>query len=325
MLRALAVVASFAASLAVSAQDPPAPAGPRDRVGERSEEMRQSITTGRKVQGHVRVEVRLANGNRLAGIVKDGRLVERVDGLRFVEAQAQEHGAGIRLWYSGGLRDYVFLPFADFAEYRVLQRLSAKQLELIEQEMQMAESRRLAEQKAAAAAAAAQAGNPADPRSASPPDPAGPAPAAEGSPPPVGQQPTPDANARKGARKGRAAAEEKPADAAEAAVKTMQAQQREWFQLLQDYPPSAGWNESKRAEIARRKVVVGAVPSAKELFFVEKFAEWQKACAFFGATAEPKAGGGGGVEPEKPPEAPEAGAGEGSGGEAGGRKKKKRG
>lgn len=146
----------------VRAQDPPAPTvepRPKDRVAERADNMREQIDKGRQVKSHVRVAVRLKNGNKLVGVVKDGRFVERVDGLRFVDAQAKEQGAGIRLWYSGGTRNYVFVPFAHFQSYEVLQRLSQEQLTAMEQEMQMTEQR--AAERAAARAHSAT-GQPAE-------------------------------------------------------------------------------------------------------------------------------------------------------------------
>lgn len=199
----------------VRAQEPPAPTvepRPKDRVSERADSMREQIGKGRQVRSHVRVAVRLKNGNKLIGVVKDGRFVERVDGLRFVDAQAQERGAGIRLWYSGGTRNYVFVPFANFQSYEVLQRLSQEQLTAMEQEMQMAEQR-AAEREAARARAAT--GKPAEEPAPAPTDEkAGdgtPAPTWKDMPPGVGAdatggQPQPDAGTGSGTGAGAAPA-----------------------------------------------------------------------------------------------------------------------
>lgn len=224
------------------------------RVEQRAQSMREHIDTGRPIQSHVRVAVRLKNGNKLIGVVKDGRLVERVDGLRFVDAHAQDRGAGIRLWYTSGIRNYVFVPFKDFIHYEVLQQLSSKQIEEIEREMQMAEKRaaeRAAEAAAIAAAAAAGQG-------------AAPAGEAATPPAPAGAQSEP-------AKDGKPAADAKAQD-----------QQRLWFALVQQYPPDSGWSKARRDEIARRMVVVGAKPSVAEQHFVDNFGEWQKACEHFG-------------------------------------------
>ncbi len=230
------------------------------RIEQRAQQMRDNIDSGRRIQSHVRVAVRLKNGNKLIGVVKDGKMVERVDGLRFVDAQAKERGAGVRLWYTAGARSYVFVPFADFVEYEVLAQLSPKQLEEIEAEMQM-EERRRAERAPAAGADGAPV----------------PAPATGEAPP------APPAKTGKAAEKAaeRAAEAEKALAAAKAATEAEQ-QQRAWFTLLQDYPPAAGWNKAKRDEIAKRFVVVGAQPSEHEKRFVANFAQWERACTHFG-------------------------------------------
>jgi hypothetical protein len=250
--------------------------------------MRDQIENGRPIYSHVRVAVRLKNGNKLLGVVKDGKLVERVDGLRFVEANAQDRGAGIRLWYTGGTRNYVFVPFRDLSEYEVLQRLSDKQITQIETDMQMNE-RRAAERAAAAARAAnggVQGGEtpPAEPPAAQTP----PAPTGESAPPVTNVDPgvtpampaTVDAKGKVVAGKGE--------DPVAAKAKAQQDQQRVWFALVQDYAPAKGWGKAKRDEIARRKAVVGAMPSESELRFVEMYAEWLKACAHFGIDTAPK-------------------------------------
>ncbi len=283
----LAVVLSVATTL-LAQTPPPDPVQKRDRIDERSQEMRDQIDSGRQVKSHVRVMVRLKNGNKLGGVVKDGQLVERVDGLRFVDAQAQEAGAGIRLWYSSGGRNYVFVPFADLSEYQVLQRMSQKQLEDIEHEMQKTEERRAAQLRDEASRVLDANRQPPvageEPAGATAGDvPLAPAPGQE----PASAVPSP---AKKVVRKTRA---EQAADAAakekDAAAGAAKDQQKEYFALLQEFPLAGGWNQAKRDEIARRKVVIGAVPSAQELRFVEKFADWQKACEFFQVKAEVKA------------------------------------
>ena len=131
-----------------AAQTPPEESV-RRRADERAQSMREQIGQGHRLQSHVRVVVRLKNGNRLRGVVKDG---QRIEGLRFVDADVQEEGAGVRLFYTQGARDYVFVPFRDFLEYRVLERLTPQQLEQLEKDLQLAEARRRAAAQAAPAA-----------------------------------------------------------------------------------------------------------------------------------------------------------------------------
>lgn len=286
----------FAVAVPLVAQAPtPAQQGEpkRDdtRVEQRAAQMREGLDSGRSVQSHVRVAVRLKNGNKLIGVVKDGRLVERVDGLRFVDAQAKDRGAGIRLWYTSGARNYVFVPFADFVEYEVLQKLSAKQIDELEREMQMNE-RRSAER--AADRANAPKANTEAPAGATE-APAGaidapPAPSTETAPVDGAQQPpTAPAGQDAGATTaapgtvGKVTGKDGGKDAGKAPVATKeQEQQRQWFALLQAYPPASGWNKKKRDEIAQRFVVIGVKPSESELKFVDQFADWEKACAHFG-------------------------------------------
>lgn len=304
------IVASLLAAL-VSAQNPAPPGGVKSkpakktaRADERARSMRNQITEGRMVKSHVRVRVRLSNGNRLTGVVKDGRLVERVDGLRFVEAQARDRGAGIRLWYTGGTRSYIFVPFDSLKNYEVVQRLSQKQLMEIEKEMQMAE-KRAAERKAAAARRAngkakgdakstTAPGQPQQPAGNAPPTIEGLGTWKPGKPGAQAAPTTEQANAE-GTETQKAEAQKlgadgkpvagtpgkagKEAKTGEAKATTEEVQQQlKWSELLRKYPPKSGWNEAKKQEIERRQVVIGATPSKFELEFVEQFDDWMQAC-----------------------------------------------
>ncbi|HEX6812754.1 MAG TPA: hypothetical protein VF384_14100 [Planctomycetota bacterium] len=263
----LHVTAAFAASSCLLAQTPTAPQkpviAPTKVVEERAASMREHMDTGKPLQSHVRVAVRLKNDNTLRGVVKDGKLVERVDGLRFVDAQAKEPGAGIRLWYATGARNYVFVPFSQFSEYEVLQRLSQKDLEDMERELQRDEASR------------GQA--PAAPPPSAPP---GASPVEQGKDPlknPLGK----DEKDPKGAK-------DKDGASKDAELDAEAEQRRLWFTLVTAYPPSAGWGAAKRDEISRRFVVIGAKPSEAEQRFVDKYADWLKACAHFGVDTSPK-------------------------------------
>lgn len=121
---------------------------PANQGEERAQSMRRQIGEGKAVQSHVKVLVRLKNGNRLVGVVKDGKLVERIDGLRFVEASAGDDGAGIRVWYTAGTRNFVFVPFADFAEYEIVQQLTNEQVLQIERELGMDRGKQAAKPEA---------------------------------------------------------------------------------------------------------------------------------------------------------------------------------
>ncbi|MCA8948411.1 MAG: hypothetical protein KDE27_02850 [Planctomycetes bacterium] len=284
-----------------------------ERINRRAQQMREQLGTGKAIKSHVKVQVRLNNGNRLEGVVKDGRLVEKVTGLRFEDAHAKDKGAGIRLWYTGGTRNYVFVPFAELQSYRVLQRLTQKQLAELELELQMKETQRLeGGQRRPGRDEPAKAGD----------TPAAP----EGEALPPGLPPgLPDPrraaadrqDSRDGGAKTDAEAKADSTGSQTSASKTAAAktsggktgkttgtdtadadaaakeQQRAWFKLLQDYPPESGWSKAKCDEISRRFTVVGARPSEHEQRFVDKFAEWEKACEHFGVESKGEAEGSG--------------------------------
>jgi hypothetical protein len=270
---------------ALLAQEPAPPttdpaSRPPSQTEVRAQSMRQQIGEGRQVQSHVRVMVRLTNGNRITGVVKDGRLVERIDGLRFVEANAEDKGAGVRIWYTAGARDFVFVPFRDFAEYKIIQKLSHQQLLQVEAELQASLARKNAPAPAGEARPEVEAdagGEAADG-------------AGDGVDRPADQDPAgarkPGDNAAKPKTKGKDAA--KAADGDKAVGKE---QQKAWFQLVQAYPPEDGWGEAKRDEIKRRFVVVGSKPNAVEQRFLDEFDEWKKACAYYGVEPAKAAAG----------------------------------
>jgi hypothetical protein len=284
----------------VLAQEPtPAPTGeptpPVSQTELRAQSMRQQIGEGRQVQSHVRVRVRLTNGNRITGVVKDGRLVERIDGLRFVEANAADKGAGVRIWYTTGARDFVFVPFRDFAEYEIVQKLSNSQLQQVETEM-AANLGRKAPVRVMPSAPAGE-GQPGDEPATEPGLDAPTEPRPDGAEPPTDQGPAGGAKpgatkpAGKDARKdaGKDVPKEAAKDAKKGADKDAgkpgavdKDQQKAWFDLVQAYPPDDGWGAARRDEIKRRFVVIGSKPSAVEQRFVDEFEAWQKACAYFG-------------------------------------------
>ena len=123
----------------------------RSRVERQVKEMRRQMVEGRVFRSHVRVTVRLQNGNRIRGIVKDGVLVERVEGPRFVAAERDEEGAGVRLYYYNGKRSFVFLPFRDIKDYRINRRITALELAQIERDSRHRESEDARKREAAAA------------------------------------------------------------------------------------------------------------------------------------------------------------------------------
>ncbi|MHC4814681.1 MAG: hypothetical protein ACYTGW_15660 [Planctomycetota bacterium] len=119
---------------------------PRDwrkkQVREQVEQMRKAMREGRIVRYNVQVKVRLKNGNRIKGIVRNGRFIEKSDGLDFVVTEKRSANAGMRLWYYNGTNSYVFLPYAQIAHYKLGTRLSDKEIRDLERKLVAADRRR---------------------------------------------------------------------------------------------------------------------------------------------------------------------------------------
>jgi hypothetical protein len=178
--------------------------------------------------------------------------------------------------------------------------LTQKQLDEIDSAVRVAEQKQRGGEPAGAAPASPTASEPGVPSF----DPTPAAPVAEV----AGQEPRSVARAvQAGAPSTTTVAGTKTEGATESAASAELERQKVYLALLREYPPAGGWNRAKRDEIARRKNVVGAVPSEKEQQFVAKFAEWEKACAAFGVggrdeaeepVSEPKSGKRGKTETE---------------------------
>lgn len=224
------------------------------RLDQQADEMRRQMVEGKPFRSHVRVTTRLKNGNTIRGVVKDGLVVERLDGLRFVAAEEGQPGAGIRIYYWNGGSSYVFLPFEEVRECKINERLTPAQLRVIELENKQRDAASERDRQQVITAA-----NPSTTDSTGPlAAPAGEIVAPQGQ----GQKPQNATNST-------------------AAQGGLSKDQQELFALVQDYPPLSGWCQQKRDEISRRMAVIGSRPSNAELRFVAKFLDWQKACELF--------------------------------------------
>ena len=225
------------------------------------EAMREKVKEGKAFRSHVRVTVRLNNGNRVQGIVKDGFVVERIDGMRFVSAEANDEGAGVRIYTYNGKRNYVFLAFSDMQEYRINARLSTAELAAYERKVKADDD---AKQKELLKQLDQNAGQ--QPAQEPQTDPVAPTEMTEALPPVKSKKAASDTETEDGEKKGGVAQE-----------------LQGLYALLQAYPPAEGWNATRRDEISRRRAVVGANPSPKEQKFVEQFESWKRACELLGA------------------------------------------
>lgn len=133
-LSRLAFVAVAAAS-AVPCQEGDEVHPQRQRVINEVLRKRDDMREGKVRKFNVRVRVWLHNESRLTGVVKQGRFVEKVDGLDFVEADVANPDAGLRLWYSDGTNSYIFVRYLDIARHRVMDTLSDEEVRAIEREV----------------------------------------------------------------------------------------------------------------------------------------------------------------------------------------------
>jgi hypothetical protein len=201
--------------------------------------MRELLRAGKVVTSHVRLRVRLKNGNRIQGVVKNGKLIEKVDGLHFVTADSQTRGAGVRLWYYDDTNSYIFLPFHSVASYKVGERLSGSQVLAIEEKIDS--DRRRAEQARKEYLAKREAER-------------------------RGESGELDEQARR--------EEELRREAGELAKEE---EKRKLMALLDEYPPEDGWGRERREEIELLKASAGVFPDQKGKRFLEIFADWNKA------------------------------------------------
>jgi hypothetical protein len=248
-----------------------------DSVEQVVTDLRRDLLAGKTLRSHVRITVRLTNGNKLRGIVKDTKLVQTDGGLRFAPSEPKDRTDGIKLWYSEGRSSYVVLPFADIRDYLVQERLTSEQLRAIELQVAAAEKAAVVDKSAAQQSAAEQ---PAEGQAAGEAVPAKPT---------EGGEPTPGQSEGRPPATGVAT---KPGDAASGLQSASGAsgaadEQKRMFALVQEFPPSAGWSAKKRDEIASRMAVIGAKPSKAEQRFCEVFTDWQKACTTFGVDPTP--------------------------------------
>lgn len=213
----------------------------KQRIEREVREMRQKMQEGQVLQTNVRVTVRLKNGNRLIGVVRNGRVIEKPDGLDFVEATTKTEGAGIRIWYFDRTNSTIFVPFEAIESYRIGQRLSEAQVREMEQ---LAEKERLESEKGRGAQ--------------------------------LGQRKSlEDARQREQASARKLDELAQKLDKQEIEL----AEDQAMLALLTEFPADQGWGAERIKEIHRRKVSVGAFPSEKERRFIEVFESWQKALA----------------------------------------------
>ncbi len=211
----------------------------KKEIRKRIQTYRAQMRAGTVLRTHVKVRVRLRNGELMVGVVKDGLFVERPAGLEFVRAEMTAKGAGLRLWYYNDTSGYIFLPYTMIKTYKVLRRLSDVQIKEIRDKI-------LERERAARSR---------------------------------GEKRRKElANKQQELRKGvgsAAKAERLAKKLADEEKKT--AGNAKLMKLLKEFPPSEGWGADKIKAINLRRLTIRVYPNPKERRFIEKFDEWKLA------------------------------------------------
>lgn len=237
-MKRISIIAGLIALIA-GADVANAQSGSRERIEKELERTQRLMREGRLVRANVRVVVRLSNGSRLKGIVKNGRFMERLDEREFVQTNKRGPNSGLRLWYYDGTDSYIFLPFDQIRRYKIGETLTDEEVDEIAKaiaiERRKSEERRKEyvsekERKRAEAEAAKNGG-------------------AEGTPATPGGE------------------TEKP----ESKLTTAQRA------LLAEFPPTQGWGLEKLRSLEMRKTTIGVYPNEREKRFIDNYQDWSRA------------------------------------------------
>ncbi len=213
---------------------------PKDRaVIERIRNNFKESRKGRSLSANVQILLELKNGEKIKGIVRNGRFVERDAGLDFVPADKRIPGAGLRIWYYNNTSSYIFIQYKYIKNYRIIRRLSDLQVKEIGDKIREREKREAALARKRARERI---------------------------------------EAIKRRLRGEKVEEklEKLAEKIQESEKEAKARM-ERAKLLKEFPPEEGWGPKRIQEINLRKIALHVYPNEKEKRFIQVFEEWQKA------------------------------------------------
>lgn len=213
--------------------------GDKDRIQKEIEQRRKQMREGSTVSVSVRVTIRLKNQNKLTGVVKNGRFVERSEGLEFVEADRKSPGAGIRVWYYDGTTSCIFLPYEEIESYTIGARLTEAQVKAIEERLEQ-EKKRAEEAREASK-----------------------------------RRRDEEQKKAEGGETGGEDKQEKPKETGVKSSEKLSAKDKELLALVEEFPPEKGWSPEKAAEIEKRKTTLRVFPSATEKRFLLVLADWK--------------------------------------------------
>lgn len=192
---------------------------------------------------NAQVLVRLRNGERIRGLVKGGKFVERAEGLGFADAERVARGAGIRIWYYDGTNSYIFIEYEQIESCSVIRRLTDVEVREISDRMETqakADRERLSQIDAARLQALKDKTE--------------------------GQK----KDGELGKKLDDLARKEEDSEKLRKIKEKGEA-------LLKEFPPEEGWGAERLREIQVKKVAIGTFPDSKSRKFVEVYEDWKAA------------------------------------------------
>ena len=195
------------------------------------------------------VDVFLKNNEKVRGVVKDGRYVEKASGIGYVVAKRVEPDAGIRLWFVEGAESTVFIPYPQVRSYRVVRTLTELEVKEYEQK-----SREEALRKAKEAREAAR--KRAELRDA-------------------------QASDKELLEKLQKLAGE------EEASQEADKEARAFLKQLAEFSPEDGWTPQRLIEI-RRRIAIDLFPTKQERKFIQEFEAWKPAYSWWNGAGKAK-------------------------------------
>ena len=97
---------------------------------------------------HARVQVVLKNGQKLQGVVKNNRFVEKESGLGFAVATKDEPMCGLRLWFTSPGQNWLFLSYRDLTSVDTIGRISDIEVRELEAKLDAEMNGKLAKETA---------------------------------------------------------------------------------------------------------------------------------------------------------------------------------
>ena len=220
------------------AQEKPAPK--QGQVNDRLRTNRSRLAKDRITATNILVEVVLKNRQKLTGIVRNDRFVEKQVKGEYKKAEKDEPGAGVRLYYYNNTSSMMFLRYSSIAAIRKMDRLSDLEVKAKAERIRKKEEDLAHKAKARARERIEK----------------------------IKARQKQDEKLEKNLKKVLTNLEKQ---------KEEMEQQIRRAKLLDEFPPDQGWG-TQRIERIRLNKINGIYPTKKEARFLEVFEEWSKAC-----------------------------------------------